>query len=77
LAAPRRIQLETRHREDQSPSVVIRIDGELKAFYDRIYASHSKKVAARVAIVAVARKLAERMHCVLKEQRKYELRVAA
>jgi transposase len=61
----------------QGAWMAIRKDGELKAFYDRIYASHSKKVAARVAIVAVARKLAERMHCVLKEQRKYELRATA
>jgi len=61
----------------QGAWTAIRKDGELKAFYERICASHSKKVAARVAIVAVARKLAERMHCVLKEQREYELRAAA
>jgi transposase len=61
----------------QGAWTAIRKDGELKAFYDRICASHSKKTGARVAIVAVARKLAERMHCVLKEQREYELRAAA
>ena len=61
----------------QGAWAAIRKDGELKSFYDRICASHSKKVAARVAIVAVARKLAERMHCVLKQQRPYELRAAA
>jgi hypothetical protein len=48
----------------------------LKALYDRICANHPKRVAARVAIVAVARKLAERMHCVLKQQREYEVRTA-
>lgn len=61
----------------QGAWAAIRKDEELKAFYDRICASHSRKVAARVAIVAVARKLAERMHCVLKEQREYEARLAA
>jgi transposase len=61
----------------QGAWAAIRKDSELRAFYNRICASHSKKVAARVAIVAVARKLAERMHCVLKEQRNYEARVAA
>jgi transposase len=61
----------------QGAWAAIRKDGELKAFYDRVCASHSSKVAARVAIVAVARKLAERMHCVLKQQRGYELRAAA
>jgi len=61
----------------QGAWTAIRRDGELKAFYDRICASHSQRVAARVAIVAVARKLAERMHCVLKEQRRYESRLAA
>jgi Transposase and inactivated derivatives len=55
----------------------IRKDAELRALYNRICASHSVKVAARVAIVAVARKLAERMHCVLKHQRMYDLHVAA
>ena len=61
----------------QGAWAAIRKDSELKAFYDRICANHPKNVAARVAIVAVARKLAERMHCVLKQQRSYELHVAA
>lgn len=61
----------------QGAWAAIRKDSELRAFYDRMCASHSKKVAARVAIVAVARKLAARMHCVLKEQRRYEIHVAA
>jgi len=60
----------------QGAWVAVRKDAELKAFYERVFANHSIKVAARVAIVAVARKLAERMHCVLKEQRHYELRAA-
>lgn len=61
----------------QGAWAAIRKDSELRAFYDRIVASHSTKVAARVAIVAVARKLAERMSSVLKEQRNHESRVAA
>jgi transposase len=61
----------------QGAWAAIRKDSELRAFYERICANHPKTVAARVAIVAVARKLAERMHCVLKNQREYELRAAA
>jgi transposase len=61
----------------QGAWTAIRKDAELKALYDRIRANHPKRVASRVAIVAVARKLAERMHCVLKQQRTYEVRVAA
>ena len=36
--------------------------------------AHPKKVAARKAIVAVARKLTTRMYAVLKEQRPFVLR---
>ena len=61
----------------QGAWAAIRKDSELRAFYERVCANHNVKVAARVAIVAVARKLAERMHCVLKEQRMYDLRIAA
>jgi len=61
----------------QGAWAAIRKDTELNAFYERICGNHPKRVAARVAIVAVARKLAERMHCVLKQQRQYELRIAA
>ena len=60
----------------QGAWMAIRKDSELNALYERIRASHTEKYASRVAIVAVARKLAERMHCVLKEQRPYEPRVA-
>jgi len=61
----------------QGAWAAIRRDPELRAFYERICSNHPQRIAARVAIVAVARKLAERMHCVLKEQRRYELRRAA
>lgn len=60
----------------QGAWAAVRKDDELKAIYERICTSHTQKYAARVAIVAVARKLAERMHCVLKEQRYYESRAA-
>jgi len=61
----------------QGAWAAIRTDGELRGLFERICSSHHKRIAARVAIVAVARKLAERMHCVLKQQRRYELRAAA
>lgn len=61
----------------QGAWMAIRRDPELREFYQRVYASHNHKVAARVAIVAVARKLADRMHCVLREQRSYDSRQAA
>jgi transposase len=61
----------------QGAWMAIRKDDELKAFYDRVVAGHAKKGASRIAIVAVARKMAERMHCVLKEQRAYESHTAA
>jgi transposase len=53
----------------------IRKDPELRAFYRRIYERHPKKVAARKAIVAVARKLTTRMYAVLKQQRPFEFRI--
>jgi transposase len=61
----------------QGAWAAIRKDSELREFYERICANHPKHLGPRVAIVAVARKLAERMHCVLKQQRGYELRAAA
>lgn len=54
----------------------IRNDPELKAFYQRVYATHPRDKAARIAIVAVARKLANRLHCVLKERREYRINPA-
>jgi transposase len=50
----------------------IRKDDELREFYQRIYKTHAKDKASRIAIVAVARKLSTRLHCVLKERRKYQ-----
>lgn len=58
----------------QSAWTAIRKDPELLAFYSRIYRRHPKKVAARKAIVAVARKLTTRIYVVLKEQRPYVVR---
>lgn len=63
-----------RNKLIQSAWVAIRKDPELRAFYRRIFARHPKKVAARKAIVAVARKLTTRMYAVLKQQRPFEIR---
>jgi transposase len=63
-----------RNKLIQSAWVTIRKDPELREFYRRIYARHQKKVAARKAIVAVARKLTTRIYAVLKEQRPYVVR---
>jgi transposase len=64
-----------RNKLIQSAWVAIGKDPELRAFYRRIYQRHPQKVAARKAIVAVARKLTTRIYAVLKEQRPYEFRV--
>jgi transposase len=64
-----------RNKLIQSAWVAIGKDPELRAFYRRIYQRHPIKVAARKAIVAVARKLTTRIYAVLKEQRPYEFRV--
>jgi transposase len=63
-----------RNKLIQSAWVAIRKDPELRAFYRRIFARHPKKVAARKAIVAVARKLTTRMYAVLKQQRPFVIR---
>ena len=63
-----------RNKLIQSAWVTIRKDPELREFYRRIYARHPKQVAARKAIVAVARKLTTRIYAVLKEQRPFVLR---
>ena len=63
-----------RNKLIQSAWVTIRKDPELRAFYRRVYQRHPKKVAARKAIVAVARKLTTRIYAVLKEQRPFVLR---
>ena len=46
----------------------IRKDPELREFYWRIYDRHPRQLAARKAIVAVARKLTTRIYSVLKQQ---------
>ena len=63
-----------RNKLIQSAWVTIRKDPELREFYQRVYQRHPKKVAARKAIVAVARKLTTRIYAVLKEQRPFVLR---
>lgn len=63
-----------RNKLIQSAWVTIRKDPELREFYDRVYQRHPKKVAARKAIVAVARKLTTRIYAVLKERRPFVLR---
>lgn len=52
----------------------IRQDGELRAFYRSVCHTHPRHLAARVAIVAVARKLSVRIAVVLMQQRPYEVR---
>ena len=54
--------------------VAINKDPELRAFYRSVYFRQPKKVAARKAIVAVARKLTTRMYVVLKQQRPYVIK---
>jgi transposase len=63
-----------RNKLIQCAWTAIRKDPELRAFYRRIYQRQPKKVAARKAIVAVARKLTMRMYAVLKEQRPFVIR---
>jgi transposase len=52
----------------------IRQDGELREFYRSVYRTHPRDRAARVAIVAVARKLTTRISVVLMQQRSYVVR---
>jgi len=52
----------------------IRQDGELREFYRSVCRSHPRDRAARVAIVAVARKLTTRIAAVLMQQRPYVVR---
>ena len=63
-----------RNKLIQCAWVAINKDPELRAFYRRIYERQPRKVAARKAIVAVARKLTTRMYAVLKEQRPFVIR---
>jgi len=52
----------------------IRQDGELREFYRAVAHRHPRDRAARVAIVAVARKLTTRIAAVLMQQRPYAVR---
>jgi transposase len=61
----------------QAAWAAIRKDEELRGFYKRVVAGHGRDKAARIAIVAVAHKLACRLHCVLKERRCYQIREEA
>jgi transposase len=63
-----------RNKLIQSAWTTIGKDPELRAFYRRVYQRHPKKVAARKAIVAVARKLTTRIYAVMKQQRPFVLR---
>jgi|RhiMethySRZTD1v2_1073278.scaffolds.fasta_scaffold230470_1 transposase len=63
-----------RNKLIQCAWTAIKKDPELRAFYRRIYARQPKKLAARKAIVAVARKLTTRIYAVLKNQRPFEIR---
>lgn len=63
-----------RNKLIQCAWTAIRQDPELRAFYRQIYQRQPKKLAARKAIVAVARKLTTRMYAVLKQQRPYVIR---
>jgi len=49
----------------------IRKDKELKQFFNRIKTKNRGDKGSRIAIVAVARKLTHRAHCVLKNKRPY------
>lgn len=53
----------------------IKIDGEMRQFYYRIYRRHPRAHRSQKAITAVARKLTCRIYRVLKDQRNYEVRV--
>ena len=63
-----------RNKLIQAAWTAIRKDAELAEFYQRIYNRHPRPIAARKAIVAVARKLTTRIYAVLKEQRPFESR---
>jgi len=52
----------------------IRQDGELREFFRSVAKTHPRNIAARVAIVAVARKLSVRIAVVLMKQRPYVVR---
>lgn len=53
----------------------IRQDGELREFFRSVCQTHPRHLAARVALVAVARKLRVRSSVVLMKQRPYEVSI--
>ena len=53
--------------------VTIRNDKSLGQFYHRVKARRHPQIAKKKAITAVARKLTQRIYCVLKEQRAYQV----
>ncbi len=63
-----------RNKLIQSAWTTIGKDPEMRAFYRSVYERQPKKLAARKAIVAVARKLTTRIYAVLKQQRPYVVR---
>ncbi len=63
-----------RNKLIQCAWTAIRKDPELREFYRNVHQRQPKKIAARKAIVAVARKLTTRMYAVLKQQRPYVIR---
>ncbi len=58
----------------QASCSAIRQDGELREFFRSVCRRHPRGVGARVAIVAVARKLSTRISVVLMQQRPYVVR---
>jgi transposase len=58
----------------QAAWVAVRTDRELQEFYRSVSRSHPPDRAARIAIVAVARKLSLRVAAVLRQQRPYRRR---
>lgn len=53
----------------------IRKDGELAKFYQSVYQRHPRDRAARIAVVAVARKLTCRIYRILKDRRFYKISI--
>lgn len=58
----------------QGAWTAINLDPEMREFYGRIYKRHPKPIAAKKAIIAVARKMTTRIYTVLYEQRNYVVR---
>jgi len=64
----------TRNKLIETAWTSIRFDPELRQYYERIRSRHPAPVAARKAIVAVARKLTTRIFAVLKYRQPYTAR---